>query len=42
VDFRITGLPAEPFLPYYAMTDAELRARGARRVIASGADAPLM
>jgi hypothetical protein len=41
MDFRTTGLPAEPFLPFYAMTDAELLARGARRVVAA-ADAPLM
>lgn len=42
MDFRITGLPAAPFLPFYAMTDAELLARGARRVVAAAADAPLM
>ena len=41
MDFRISGLPAEPFLPFFAMTDADLLARGARRV-AAAADAPLM
>ena len=42
MDFRISGLPAEPFLPFFAMTDAELLARGARRHVATAADAPLM
>ena len=42
MDFRISGLPAEPFLPFFAMTDAELLARGARRHVATVADAPLM
>jgi hypothetical protein len=45
-DFRISGLPAEPFQPYFGMTDAELRAHGARRVVAIqatlGADLGLM
>ena len=41
MDFRITGLPAEPFLPFYAMTDADLLAHGARRVVAAATDAPL-
>ncbi len=40
--FRISGLPAEPFFPFFAMTDAELLARGARRHAATAADAPLM
>ena len=40
--FRISGLPAEPFLPFFAMTDAELRTRGARRHVATAADAPVM
>lgn len=40
--FRISGLPAEPFFPYFAMTDAELLARGARRHVAAATDAPLM
>ena len=31
MDFRISGLPAEPFVPLFAMTDADLLARGARR-----------
>jgi hypothetical protein len=42
VDFRISGLPAEPFFPFFAMADAELLARGARRHVATTADAPLM
>jgi hypothetical protein len=32
--FRISGLPAEPFEPLFAMSDAELAARGAVRRIA--------
>lgn len=32
--FRIHALPAEPFAPLFALPDAELRARGIRRVIA--------
>lgn len=42
MDFRISGLPAEPFLPFFAMAEAELLARGARRHVAIAADAPLM
>ncbi len=42
MDFRISGLPAEPFFPFFAMTDAELRARGARRHVATSTDAPLI
>jgi Protein of unknown function (DUF1203) len=42
MDFRISGLPAEPFFPFFAMTDAELLARGARRHVAAAADAPPM
>jgi hypothetical protein len=42
VDFRISGLPAEPFLPFFDMTDAELLTHGARRHVATVADAPLM
>lgn len=34
--FRITGLPAEPFQPLFALDDAELAARGAVRSIADG------
>jgi len=41
-DFRISGLPAEPFQPYFAMTDAELATHGARRVVATEADLGLM
>jgi hypothetical protein len=35
--FRLVGLAAENFEPFFAMSDAELAARGARRVVA---DAP--
>ena len=42
MDFRITGLPAEPFIPFFSMSDAELLAHGARRVVAKAEDAPLM
>lgn len=42
MDFRISGLPAEPFLPFFAMTDAELLSHGARRVVAQESDVPLM
>lgn len=42
MEFRISGLPAEPFIPYFAMTDAELISHGARRVVARPDDAPLM
>jgi hypothetical protein len=41
-DFRISGLPAEPFQPYFAMTDAELARHGVRRVVATEADLGLM
>lgn len=33
-EFLITGLPVEGFVEYFAMADAELSARGARRYIA--------
>lgn len=42
MDFRISGLPAEPFFPFYIMNDAELSSYGARRVVAKPEDAPLM
>jgi hypothetical protein len=42
IDFRISGLPAEPFQRYFAMTDAELHAQGARRMVATEADLGLM
>jgi len=32
--FRLVGLPAETFEPFFAMSDAELAALGARRVVA--------
>jgi hypothetical protein len=34
MSFRITGLPAEPFAPLFALSDAELAAHGAVRQIA--------
>lgn len=34
MSFRITGLPAEPFAPLFALSDAELAAHGAVRRIA--------
>ena len=34
MDFRITGLSAEPFRPLFGLTDDELAQRGARRYIA--------
>lgn len=34
MNFRITGLPAEAFRPLFALSDAELAARGAVRQIA--------
>jgi len=42
MDFRITGLPVEPFVPFFSMSDAELLTHGARRVVATADDAPLM
>ena len=42
MDFRISGLPAEPFIPLFSMSDAELADHGARRVVARAEDAPLM
>ncbi|HWD56958.1 MAG TPA: DUF1203 domain-containing protein [Stellaceae bacterium] len=34
MSFRISGLPAEEFAPFFAMSDAELAAHGATRQIA--------
>jgi hypothetical protein len=42
MDFRISGLPVEPFVALFAMSDVELLARGARRVVAQPEHAPLM
>jgi hypothetical protein len=42
MDFRISGLPAEPFQSYFTMSDADLLRHGARRVMASETDHPLM
>ena len=33
MDFRITGLSPEPFLPLFALSDAELTVRGMRRYV---------
>jgi hypothetical protein len=41
MDFRISGLPAEPFLPLFAMSDAALHAQGARRVTTTADIGPL-
>lgn len=42
MDFRISGLPAEPFQHFFAMSDTELLSQGARRVVAQDSEAPLM
>jgi Protein of unknown function (DUF1203) len=42
MNFRISGLPVEPFAAFFAMTDEELLAHGARRVVAKAEDKPLM
>jgi hypothetical protein len=42
MDFRISGLPVEPFIPFFNMSDEELQTHGASRVIAKPEDAPLM
>jgi hypothetical protein len=34
MDYRITGLPSEPFQAYFALDDEALEARGMRRVVA--------
>ncbi|HEY5724277.1 MAG TPA: DUF1203 domain-containing protein [Allosphingosinicella sp.] len=34
MSFRLAGLSAEPFRPLYGLSDAELEARGVRRLIA--------
>jgi len=33
MDFRITGLSPEPFLPFFSLSDAELAALGMRRYV---------
>ena len=35
IDFRIQGLPPEPFLPLYGLSDEELANRSAKRYVAS-------
>ena len=42
MDFRISGLPVEPFSPFFTMSDAELLTRGARRVVAAPGEPMLM
>ena len=42
MNFRISGLPVEPFVPFFEMSDEALLAHGARRVVARPEDAPLM
>ena len=42
MDFRISGLPVEPFIPFFAMSNDELLTHGARRVIAEPSDPRLM
>jgi hypothetical protein len=42
MDFRITGLPVEPFISFFTMSEKELLAHGARRVIAEPSDPRLM
>lgn len=34
MNFRIHALPAEPFAPLFALSDAELHERGIRRIVA--------
>jgi hypothetical protein len=34
MNFRISGLPVEPFLPLFGLSDSELAARGAKRIVA--------
>lgn len=36
MNFRITGLPLDPFTPLFALSEAALLARGARRQISPG------
>ncbi|HEY3149077.1 MAG TPA: DUF1203 domain-containing protein [Dongiaceae bacterium] len=38
--YRISGLPAEPFQPLFAMSDAELKRHGAVRRVAEGSGYP--
>ncbi len=35
MDFRISGLPVEPFVGFFAMSDAQLMEHGARRIVAT-------
>lgn len=42
MDFRISGLPAEPFIPFFSMSDEALLQHGARRVVATRAFEPGM
>ena len=40
MSFRITGLPAAPFAPLFALSDEALKAHGARRVASDGTGFP--
>jgi hypothetical protein len=40
MQITVTGISPEPFLPLYGMTDAELAANRARRIIADGPGYP--
>ncbi len=40
MSFRITGLPADKFQPLFALSDEELKRRGALRLIADGPGYP--
>jgi hypothetical protein len=40
MQITVTGISPEPFLPLYGMTDAELAANRARRVVADGPGYP--
>lgn len=37
MNFRVSALPARPFVPLYGLSDSELEAHGARRVVADHA-----
>src|SRR5258707_1265957 len=40
MSFRVLGISPEPFRPFFALSDAELLAHGARRVYADDAHFP--
>ena len=41
MDFRISGLPAAPFVPLFGLSDTDLHARGARRWRAEAGSPPM-